>query len=232
MTLLPITWLGSITLLPSIALFIAAVTRLLIIAVTLSVTWLTVSLLLTIGLLIAIILLLTIALFIAVILLLAIALTLLTITWLISIILLLAVTLLAVALLLAIALLVAVALMRTVAVGLAKPNEVLAVTKNAGPRWTEGSKGPAWGGLVRQPDSKLFLPASVQQKLEFGVQVLCPGHASPIFRVEDALLFDVVILALFAVPRNEADPGDAVCVPGLWDVHATPSKTLGLRQEV
>jgi len=254
MTLLPITWLGSITLLPSIALFIAAVTRLLIIAVTLSVTWLTVSLLLTIGLLIAIILLLTIALFIAVILLLAIALTLLTITWLISIILLLAVTLLAVtllavtllvaiclllaitvlvavALLLAIALLVAVTLMRTVAVGLAKPNEVLAVTKDAGPRWTEGSKGPAWGGLVRQPDSKLFLPASVQQKLEFGVQVLCPGHASPIFRVEDALLFDVVILALFAVPRNEADPGDAVCVPGLWDVHATPSKTLGLRQE-
>merc|ERR1719188_1223720 len=232
MTLLPITWLGSITLLPSIALFIAAV-----------------SLLLTIGLLIAIILLLTIALFIAVILLLAIALTLLTITWLISIILLLAVTLLAVtllvaiclllaitvlvavALLLAIALLVAVTLMRTVAVGLAKPNEVLAVTKDAGPRWTEGSKGPAWGGLVRQPDSKLFLPASVQQKLEFGVQVLCPGHASPIFRVEDALLFDVVILALFAVPRNEADPGDAVCVPGLWDVHATPSKTLGLRQE-
>ena len=49
--------------------------------------------------------------------------------------------------------------------------------------------------------------------------------------MEDALLFDVVILALFAVPRNEADPGDAVCVPGLWDVHATPSKTLGLRQE-
>merc|ERR1719486_1686324 len=220
MALLPVTLLLSIAMLRAI-ITIHSITGLLTIAVTLlSVTWLTVITLVTITLLLTIAMLMAAITVHPITWLLTVALTLLPVTWLVP-----------VALLLAIALLVAVTLRQTVEIGLPKPQEVLAVAEDAGPRWTEGRVGPAWGGLVMQPDCKVLLPASVQQKLEPGVQFLSPGHASLVLRLEDALLFDVVSLALFAVPRNEADPAAAGRFPGLCDVNAAASQALGLPHE-
>merc|ERR1712061_508433 len=133
--------------------------------------------------------------------LLTVALTLLHVTW-----------LEAVTLLLVIALLVAITLLQTVEIGLPKPQEVLAVAEDAGSRWTVGREGPAWGGLIMQPDGKVLLPASVQQKLEPGVQFLSPGHASLVFRLEDALLFVLVGGRLFLLVLQEREDARVVHV--------------------
>merc|ERR1719277_1930537 len=82
---------------------------------------------------------------------------------------------------------------------------VLAVPKHAGADRSVGRVAPARNGLVRDLDGEVLLAALRQKFLELVVHVLGPGNALPVLRVEDALQLDVVLLALFPVPRQVAN---------------------------
>merc|ERR1719429_538452 len=83
---------------------------------------------------------------------------------------------------------------------------VLAVPKHAGADRAVGRVAPARNGLVRDLDGEVLLAALRQKFLELVVHVLCPGNALPVVGVEDALHLDVLLLALFPVPRQVANP--------------------------
>merc|ERR1719208_312983 len=83
---------------------------------------------------------------------------------------------------------------------------VLAIPKHAGADRSVGRVAPARNGLVRDLDGEVLLAALRQKFLELVVHVLGPGNALPVIGVEDALHLDVLLLALFPVPRQVANP--------------------------
>merc|ERR1719414_1291429 len=158
-----------------------------------------------------------------------------TVTTLLPITLLIAV-LLAVTRLVPIAVLLAVAVMLlAVAAAVLRPlrslggEVVLAIPKHAGADRSVGRVASARNGLVRDLDGEVLLAALRQKLLELVVHVLGPGNALPVLRVEDALHLDVVLLALFPVPRQVANHlylRDRF--RRLWDEQAAVPRALSL----